>query len=233
MSALGVNTDLSLLLKSGEPWTRYRTRLDLEHRSTDDPYVARARDEMVSSAEVRGLIERAASWPGYALKRHNDAAHPLYALSTLADFGLMRGDPGIDAAAEPVLGRFDGEQFETFLWLPRFLTKEADVEQWCWMLCDAPTLLYALVAFGYEQEANVQRAVDALLLRIEDNGWRCGGSEALPRFSGPGRRADTCPMATTYALKVVSMASLPGPTESWSRRSRRYSTIGSIRPSTN
>ncbi len=210
MSALGVNTDLSWLLESGEPWTRYRTRLDLEHRSTNDPDVARARAEMVSSAEVRGLIERAASWPGYALKRHNDAAHPLYALSTLADFGLMRGDPGIDDVAESVLGHFDGEQFETFLWLPRFLTKETDVEQWCWMLCDAPTLLYALLALGYEREANVRQAVDALALRIEGNGWRCGGSQALPGFSGPGRKDDTCPMATTYALKALSMTSLPG-----------------------
>jgi hypothetical protein len=209
MSALGLSSDLSWLLDSDEPWTRYRTRVDLEHQATGDPDVARARVDMVSCAEVRGLIERAAAWPGYALKRHNDAAHPLYALSTLADFGLTRSDPGIDAVAESVLQHFDGDQFETLLWLPRFLTKEEDAERWSWMLCDAPTLLYALLAFGCESEASVRRAVELLALRIEDNGWRCGGSEALPRFSGPGRKADTCPMATTYALKALSMSSIP------------------------
>ena len=193
------------LTDSDEPWTRYRALIDLEHRPADDPTVQAARREMVDNAAVRGLVDHAATWPGYALKRHNDAGHPLYAVATLADFGLQGGDAGIDEIGTNVLEHFDGAGFETLLWLPRFLTKEDDVEQWSWMLCDAPTLLYALLSFGWRTHASVDQAVAALVDRADDNGWRCGAADSLPRFSGPGRKADTCPMATTYALKALSL----------------------------
>ncbi len=189
-----------------EPWTRYRTLVDLDLRAPDDPAVLAARADLVDAEPVRGLVDAAAAWPGYPLKRHNDAAHPLYAMATLADFGLDRGDSGIREIAEEVLGHFDGEAFESLLWLPRFLTKEDDdAEQWSWMLCDAPTLLYSLLAFGYGDHPAVKTAVSALVDRADDNGWRCGAAETLPKFSGPGRKADTCPMATTFALKALSL----------------------------
>jgi len=163
---------------------------------------------MAAAEPVQALIDRAAEWPGHPLKRHNDAAHPLYALSTLADFGLRRDDPRIAPVAESVLDHFDGEGFETLLWLPRFLTREAeDGERWAWMLCDAPTLLYVLLAFGYGTDERVGAAVEALVERVADNGWRCGAAGSLPRFGGPGRRDDTCPMATVYALKCLSLTS--------------------------
>jgi hypothetical protein len=79
---------------------------------------------------IKILIVRAAGWPGYPLKRHNDAAHPLYAITMLADFGFSKDDPGIARIAESVLEHFDGDQFETLVWLPRFLTNEDDAEQW-------------------------------------------------------------------------------------------------------
>ncbi len=201
----------SWLLDSGEPWTRYRTLVDLLDRSDDE--VADSRAELVAHPMVRGLVDQAMAWPGYPLKRHNDAGHPLYAVSTLADFGLDRTDPGIDAIAQSVLEHFDGSQFETYLWLPRFLTKEDDAEKWSWMLCDAPTLLYALLAFGYGDEADVEQAVSVLSTLVENNGWRCGAAESIPSFSGPGRKDDTCPMATTYTLKALSMLEEPAPDE--------------------
>jgi hypothetical protein len=198
--------DRTWLLESDEPWTRYRTLRDLEARPADDPAVAAARSELTAAEPVRALVERAATWPGYPLKRHNDAAHPLYALATLADFGLTREDQGIALVAESVLAHFDGEGFETRLWLPRFLTRQAeDDERWAWMLCDAPTLLHALLAFGYRADERVQAAVQALMTRVEDNGWRCGAASSLAAFGGPGRRYDTCPMATVYALKALSL----------------------------
>jgi hypothetical protein len=193
------------LLGSEEPWTRYRALLDLDGLPAGAESVAHARRDLVDHPQVRELVTRAAEWPGYPLRRHNDAAHPLYALATLADFGLTRDDPGIEGLGTAVLEHFDGDQFETLLRLPRFLTKEDDAERWAWMLCDAPTLLYALLAFGFVSEPSVRRAATSLLDQIEDNGWRCGAAESLPKFSGPGRTTDACPMATTYALKALSL----------------------------
>ncbi len=118
---------------------------------------------------------------------------------------MTKNDPAIEQLAERILVHFDGTQFETLLWLPRFLTKENDTEDWSWMLCDAPTLLYALLAYGYEDEDTVRAASEALATMAVDNGWRCGAADTLPSFSGPGRRTDTCPMATTYSLKALSL----------------------------
>jgi hypothetical protein len=195
------------LFESDEPWARYRALVDLEGRAEDDPEVGVARAEMIAANPVRDLIARAAEWPGHPLKRHNDAAHPIYAVATLADFGLRRDDPGIGPVAEKILDHFDGEGFETLLWLPRFLTRDKeDAERWTWMLCDAPTLLYALLVFGYSDDDRVAQAVDALVELVQDNGWRCGAASSIPRFRGPGRKDDTCPMATTYALKALAVA---------------------------
>jgi hypothetical protein len=201
-----VNADdrVAWLLSSAEPWTRYRTLLDIVGSDPAEPEVANARDEMVEHPMVLGLIERSSGWPGYPLKRHNDAGHPLYAISTLADFGLQRDDLEIAEIAGAVMARFDGKGFETLLWLPRFLTKEEDAEAWSWMLCDSPTLLHSLLAFGYGDQPAVQQAVAALLDRVENNGWRCGAADSLPSFGGPGRKGDTCPLATLYTLKALS-----------------------------
>jgi hypothetical protein len=190
------------ILDSAEPWSKLRFLVDVDPTATDHD-IATARADLLDHPRVNELIARAAQWPGYPLKRHNDAAHPLYALSTLADFGLTHQDRGIPDLVHAVTEHFDGESFQTLLWLPRFLTKEPDRQEWGWMLCDAPTLVHTLLAFGVRSPA-VDTAVASLLDRVDDNGWRCGAASSLPRFSGPGRKQDTCPFATITALKALS-----------------------------
>jgi len=199
---------LEWLLNSDEPWTRYRTLVDLLDRPEDDTEVQAARAAMVAHPQVRALIEQAAAWPGFALKRHNDAKHPIYALSTLADFGLRVSDPGISRITEAVMAHQAEEgAFQTKLRLyKRF--GGLDGEYWTWMACDAPTLLYALLAFGLTQDEDerIQRAVNHLVNLAEDNGWRCKAAPELGDFKGPGNREDPCPIANVYALKALSQA---------------------------
>ncbi len=192
------------LLELGEPWTRYRTLVDLLDRPEDDAEVQAARAEMLAHPQVEGLTDQAATWPGFALARHNDAKHPIYALSTLADFGLLASDPGISPAIEAVMAHQSEEgAFQTKLRLyKRF--GGVDGERWTWMACDAPTLLYALLSFGLTGDGRVQRAVDHLVGLVEDNGWRCRGAAELGEFKGPGKREDPCPIANVYALKALS-----------------------------
>jgi len=200
-----VTDTINWLLASDEPWTRYRTLVDLLERPEQDAQVGAARAVMLSYPLVRGLIDQAASWPGYALRRHNDARHAIYALSTLADFGFRANDPGMAPAIEAVLAHQSAEgPFQT----PIRLYKRfggIDGEQWTWMGCDAPTLLYALLAFGLGKDDRVRRAVDHLVGLVEENGWRCNASAELGSFKGPGRREDACPMANVYALKALSL----------------------------
>jgi hypothetical protein len=193
------------LLESDEPWTRYRTLVDLLDRPEDDAEVQVARAEMVAHGRVQALIGEAAAWPGYALKRHNDAKHPIYALSTLADFGVRAGDPGVEAATKAVLAhRADEGPFQTPINVPKAFGGTGE-DMWTWVACDAPTLLYALVALGLRDDARVQGAVDCLVGLVEDNGWRCKAAPELGKFKGPGRREDPCPIANVYALKVLSL----------------------------
>jgi hypothetical protein len=73
------------------------------------------------------------------------------------------------------------------------------------MPCDAPILLCALLSFGYSDHPSVEHAAAAFLDRAEDSSWPCGAASSLPDFSGSGRRDDTCPRATTYSLKALSL----------------------------
>jgi hypothetical protein len=193
------------LLESGEPWTRYRTLVDLLDRPEDEPEVQAVRAEMVSHPQVQALIEEAATWPGYALKRHNDAKHPLYKFSTLADFGVRAGDSGMLAGIEAVLAHQSLEGlFQSLINIPKAFGGTGE-DMWTWMACDAPTLLYVLLALGLGDNSRVQQAVEHLAGLVDDNGWRCKASPVLGgKFKGPGRREDPCPIVNVYALKALS-----------------------------
>jgi len=200
-----MNTNLTQwLLKSDEPWTHYRTLLDLLDRPEDDPEVQAARAEMLAHPQVQALIAEAATWPSYALKRHNDASHPIYKFSTLADFGVRADDPGVAAGIEAVMAHQSPEgAFQTLVNIPEARGGTGE-DMWTWMLCDAPTLLYALLAFGLGKDERVQRAVEHLVSLVDDNGWRCVAAPELGKFRGPGRKDDPCPIVNVYALKALA-----------------------------
>jgi hypothetical protein len=196
------------LLESDEPWTRYRALVDLLDRSEDDAEVQAARAEMLAHPQVQEMIAEAAAWPGYALKRHNDAKHPIYKFSTLADFGVRADDDGMAAGLEAVLAH---QSPEGAFQIPMNIPKSrggTDEDTWTWMLCDAPTLLYTLLAMGLGDDGRVQSAMDHLVGLVDDNGWRCraAASEEGKIFRGPGRKTDPCPIVNVYALKALSQA---------------------------
>jgi len=192
------------LLQSEEPWTRYRTLVDLLGRTEDDQDVEAARAQMVAHPQVQNLIAQARTWPGPALKRHNDASHPIHALSTLADLGLRANDPGVNEAVAAVLAHQSGEgAFLTLVNVAKSFGGTGE-DAWSWMLCDAPTLLYVLLAMGLGDDPRVQRAVEHLIERVDDNGWRCVVAPELGKFRGPGRKSDPCPVANLYALKALA-----------------------------
>ncbi|HSN75695.1 MAG TPA: hypothetical protein VL334_11510 [Anaerolineae bacterium] len=197
---------LTWLLDSPEPWTRYRTQLDLFDLSEDAPEVNTTRAAMLAHPQVQALIAAAAGWPGDALKRHNDAGHPLYALSTLADFGLNAADPGMAPAVDAVLAHQAAEgAFQTVLNIGVAYGGTGE-DTWTWVLCDAPTLLYTLLVMGLGADGRVQRAVEHLVGTVDDNGWRCRCAPVLGKFRGPGRKGDPCPIANVLALKALALA---------------------------
>jgi hypothetical protein len=199
--------DLQWLLASDEPWTRYRTLVDLLDRPMDDPQVQDARSQMVAHPRIQSLMEDTTDWPGYTLKRHNDAAHMIYKFSTLADFGVQASDGKLARGIKAVLSHQSSEgPFQITINVPRVFGGTGE-DIWTWILCDSPTLLYSLLAMGLGEDDRVQRAVDHLAGLVDENGWRCRAAVELGKFKGPGRREDPCPIVNVYALKALSLCS--------------------------
>jgi hypothetical protein len=94
--------------------------------------------------------------------------------------------------------------FETLEHIPKSFGGTGE-DMWTWILCDAPTLLYALLALGLGDDPRVQRAVAHLVALVDEVGWRCRCSPDLGKFRGPGRQADPCPIVNVYALKALSL----------------------------
>jgi hypothetical protein len=194
------------LLESGEPWTRYRVLVDLMDRSEDDAEVKQARADMLAHPQVKQLMATAATWGNLPFKRHNDAGYAIYALSTLADFGVRASDRGMAAAVKAVMAHRSSEgAFQSLINIPAaFGGTGQDI--WTWIVCDAPTLLYVLLAMGRGQDRRVKQAVEHLAALVDDNGWRCVAAPEVGKFRGPGRKADPCPIANVYALKALAQA---------------------------
>ncbi len=193
------------ILEEGAPWTRYRALVDLKALGSSDSAVKDARAAMLDSPEIVSLIEHALTWGTKPLKRHNDASHPLVTMSVLADFGLSRDDPGIQQIWEAISSRISDEGFfETLVNVPKPFGGSGE-DEWAWMACDASALLYPLLTFGYGSELIVERAIEVLADRADDNGWHCAAAERFGRFKGPGKREDPCPIANVHALKALSL----------------------------
>jgi hypothetical protein len=193
------------LLESDEPWTRYRALVDLLDLPEDDTRVQASRTELLAHPQVQALIAEAAAWGEQPLTRHNDASHPIYAFSTLADFGLRANDQGMADGIEAMfVHQSAGGAFQTVLNIaPRHGGSGEDT--WTWMMCDAPTLLYALLAMGLGDDACLQRAAEHLTSLVDDSGWRCVGGPEVGKFRGPGRKGDPCPIVNVLALKALSL----------------------------
>ncbi len=206
-----MTTDLTQwLLESDEPWTRYRTLLDLLGRPEDAPEVQAARAEMLAHPQVQAMMAETAIWGDRPFKRHNDASYPIYKFSSLADFGVRADDAspgsevGMAAGIEAMMARQSPDgAFLSLVNIPKTFGGTGE-DAWQWMLCDAPTLLYILLAMGLGDDPSVQRAVDHLVGLVDENGWRCVAAPELGKFRGPGRKADPCPIVNVYALKALA-----------------------------
>jgi hypothetical protein len=191
-------------LLQGEPWTEYRTRIDLLGQAEDDSAVRAARERMLAHPAITALLAGLADWPGMVLASHKSASQPFHRLTFLADLGLRADDPAMAGILAQVLQHPSPEG-------PFRLVFETSRVQggrpiWGWALCDAPLLVYALVQCGLERTPQVEAALAHLLGLVRANGWPCAVSPELGGFRGPGRKGDPCPYANLAMLKALSVS---------------------------
>ncbi len=191
-------------LLAGQPWVQYNTRIALLGETEDTHEVSLARQAMLCHPQVRALLADVVAWPGVALKRHNDAGHLLHKLAFLADLGVCVNDPGVEPVIERIFARQSPEgPFEVIAEIA-VAFGGTGTESPVWMLCDAPTIVYALVKLGLGEDARVQGAARYLAGLVRENGWPCASTPSLGTFHGPGRRSDPCPYATLLMLKLLA-----------------------------
>lgn len=192
-------------LLDGPQWIAYRTRLDLLKQSEDDLAVKEARRAMLSDTQVKGLISELAEWPGPPLGHHMDPHHLLYKLAFAADIGLKLDDPGMGGVIERILAHrsADGPFQVTFRIDPAY--GGSGEEQWGWMLCDAPVVIYALAELGLSRDRRIIETAESLAGLVQEGGWCCARSSEFGSFQEPGGDQGPCPMATLLMLKALSV----------------------------
>lgn len=191
-------------LLDGEPFTEYRTRLDLLGQPEEHASVREAREGMLADPRVAGLIEGLRVWPGEVIASHKSASQPFHRLTFLADLGVRADDPGIDAVVSAIRAhRSDEGPFQIPL---NTSERHSGIGEraWAWALCDAPLVVYALARLGLRESPDVRAAVDHLVSLVRDNGWPCAVSRQLGTYRGPGRKGDPCPFATLAMLKMLA-----------------------------
>ncbi|MBI5302440.1 MAG: hypothetical protein HY868_09900 [Chloroflexi bacterium] len=192
-------------LLEGSAWVQYRTRRDLLKQKEDHAAVIAARQAMLADLQVRGLVTQAAALSSTIINSHKSAGHPLHQLAFLADLGLRADDPGMDKIIARILKHQSAEgPFQVLMNIPKHFGGTGK-DEWAWALCDAPTVVYALVKLGLGDDARTQRAIEHLTGLVRDNGFPCAVSQELGKFRGPGRKDDPCPYANLVMLKTLAL----------------------------
>lgn len=191
-------------LLSSNPWTAYRTRLDLLGEPESAPKVQRTREEMFAHPLVQALVEELRAWPGSILNSHKSAGHALHKLVFIADLGLRVDDPAIAEITEHVMEHQSPQGPFQMLGKISPAYGGTGEEVWGWALCDAPSLVYALTKLGLRDDPRVRAAAAYLAGLGRENGWPCAVSPEMGTWRGPGRKEDPCPYANLIMLKTLA-----------------------------
>lgn len=193
------------LLDSSQPWISYNIHTKYLDEPKNDKQSLKLKKANLKASLIQESIEMGLNWEDAILKRHNDANHPIHRLEILAELGLTKTDPGIAEICEKVfLHQTEEGTFQSNIMVPKSF-KGSGIASWEWMACDFPILIYFLVKMGFQSDNRVKKSIDHLIGLIHDNGLRCCSS--VPKFRGPGRKADHCPYANLLALKALADSS--------------------------
>lgn len=153
---------------------------------------------------IKALITRANMLYSTPLKRHNDASHPLHALSFLCELGFTRKD-GLESLYAEAMGKRTKDGFFTVVLNVSQSFGGTGTDTNAWMSCDAPLLTWCMVRLNEGRlDIPLRGAVDKILALGESKGWRCKVAPELGKFRGPGRKDDECPYATLLVLKLLT-----------------------------
>jgi len=198
---------LPWLLESN-PWTQYRSLIDLLELPENSKEVKNARFKLVNDARIQNLIFETSQWFPEAITRHNDPKLSFYKLRMLTDFGLSIEDEGMEDIVRKAVEHVENGLFAIRQELPEkgngFKKPNPKADEWHALPCDSPLITYTLLQLGYTAPV-VMQSVDRIKEKWKaPQGWFCHFFfvDGLYKKIQIG-----CPMAGLMALEVFSKIS--------------------------
>ncbi len=192
-------------LLTKDAFIEYNTRVELLGQTESNKHVQNAKERMLKDIRIINLFAELLDWPGYSLKRHNDAKHLTHKLAFLVDIGVKKNNKTLTQVSKKIFEQKSEEgAFQVIVNIPTHFGGSGEDEM-LWMLCDFPTILYSMLKIGWENDKRIEIAIDYLKELIRENGWPCASSPKLGgKFKGPGKKSDPCPYANLIILKALS-----------------------------
>ena len=195
--------DLLKWLTESEPWTAYRTRLDLLGETAGEVPVVRVKEALIRHPIIKDMLGSLDDWDKAPITNHKKAGLWLHKLSFLAEAGLTpEDDSRIKRHVDALVSHIDENGvIMSVLNIPKAFGGTGENMR-TWTLCDGPKAMAALARMGLAGQMRV--GTDYLCSRVADFGWTCICAPSLGRFKGPGKRTDPCPYGTLLMLKLIA-----------------------------
>lgn len=199
-----LNDDPIPWLLESNPWTKYRTLVDILELPQTSKEVKQAKCELYEHPQVNKLIIEASDWFSKCITRHDDSKLCYYKLMMLAEFGLTAEDKVIPEIVEQILDHTDNGMFAVRELLPEkgnTAEPDFDADEWHALPCDSPIITYTLLRLGVRSPI-VEKAIGKLAEKWDTSeGWFCH----FFFVDGMYKKLNmSCQMAGLMALQVFS-----------------------------
>lgn len=202
------NNHLISWLLASNPWTKYRTLIDLLDQSETSIIVQNARKALCTDPRVLELAGQAADWLSWVPKRNNDPKISYFKLRILADFGLNIKDNCIKKIIPQIIEHTEGDMFAVPGALPhrpkkgeKYKEPDPGTDEWHASPCNSTIITSILLQLKFHNQ-KVQKTI-ARLKEYWSNkeGWFCHFFFVDSLFK---KLHIGCPMAGLQALEVFS-----------------------------
>ena len=192
------DTSTSWLLSAPEPYIRYQALALLRPAEADSALLD-------ADPFIQANIEAVAGWKDEVLARHDKADLFIHRLAMLAELGVTGATKGMGPILESLLAAIapDGS-FPIQIMIPKAFGGSGEARD-DWIICDFPTILYALASMAPE-DPRLEAAYGKLRSLSGETFYPCCGS--IPKFKGPGPKGGMCPYANLLVARAF--AARPG-----------------------
>jgi len=199
-----LNDDPIPWLLESNPWTKYKTLVDLMEMSPLSNEVIKAKRQLFDHPQIKQLIAETSDWFPQCIARHDDSKLCYYKLMMLAEFGITTKDERIPNIIEQVLAHTDDDMFAVREVLPEkgdHSKPDLSVDEWHALPCDSPIMAYSLLRLNVS-DPKITKAIDKLAEKWNTKeGWFCH----FFFVDGMYKKLNiSCQMAGLMALQVFS-----------------------------